>query len=223
MPIMRERIGNSPSVKGGPSDDRRGGVCSTLPVVRPGLGGPCVRRDRGGCPLPIESTAGQHIREPRAFGRFRTTGCQDGCQERSSTPSKGVARVRLSTNQWRARRDSNPRPSDPKSDALSTELRARARGAEHTGRRNGTARTEIGTETGRACTLLPGYPRMIRTSSRHHLGSGQQRFALQVASFAGRVPKDDRAAVRSSIRLSTETRWGNGLTAAAPVPPPPRS
>jgi hypothetical protein len=26
---------------------------------------------------------------------------------------------------WRARRDSNPRPSDPKSDALSTELRAR--------------------------------------------------------------------------------------------------
>src|SRR5512135_442282 len=30
-------------------------------------------------------------------------------------------------NQWRARRDSNPRPSDPKSDALSTELRARGR------------------------------------------------------------------------------------------------
>ena len=27
---------------------------------------------------------------------------------------------------WRARRDSNPRPSDPKSDALSTELRARS-------------------------------------------------------------------------------------------------
>jgi hypothetical protein len=28
---------------------------------------------------------------------------------------------------WRARRDSNPRPSDPKSDALSAELRAPAR------------------------------------------------------------------------------------------------
>ena len=31
----------------------------------------------------------------------------------------------LTLKSWRARRDSNPRPSDPKSDALSTELRAR--------------------------------------------------------------------------------------------------
>ena len=30
-----------------------------------------------------------------------------------------------SSEEWRARRDSNPRPSDPKSDALSAELRAR--------------------------------------------------------------------------------------------------
>src|SRR5687768_13320846 len=33
-----------------------------------------------------------------------------------------------SSEGWRARKDSNPRPSDPRSDALSTELRARTRG-----------------------------------------------------------------------------------------------
>ena len=34
-------------------------------------------------------------------------------------------RLRDAVNGWRARRDSNPRPSVPKTDALSAELRAR--------------------------------------------------------------------------------------------------
>ena len=41
----------------------------------------------------------------------------------------------VETISWRARRDSNPRPSDPKSDALSTELRARDRQRSADGRR----------------------------------------------------------------------------------------
>ncbi len=42
-----------------------------------------------------------------------------------SPMSRLMCRPCRDSRQWRARRDSNPRPSDPKSDALSAELRAR--------------------------------------------------------------------------------------------------
>jgi hypothetical protein len=54
------------------------------------------------------------------------TRARSGRLRRCTTGLSGlVSRSCRDSRHWRARRDSNPRPSDPKSDALSTELRAR--------------------------------------------------------------------------------------------------
>jgi hypothetical protein len=84
---------------------------------------------------------------------------------------------------WRARRDSNPRPSDPKSDALSTELRARVSRSERASRcgrspgvpRSGVIRNRLsiepenaGTRTKAACSVPSIASSPLRAPLSHH-------------------------------------------------------
>ena len=71
-----------------------------------------------------EPPARSHVGYPDAVG-FGV-----GLRQTCPRPERGGTRVSgRSYGDWRARRDSNPRPSVPKTDALSAELRARHGGA----------------------------------------------------------------------------------------------